>query len=215
MTKLAFIEEAARIYGLIGPVGTILVFMSFMSLTLIFIKALIFLTARLGKTRAVETALDLIETGDLVKAGEAVRSCRHPVSGMIRAGVEMAQADATLAKIEAKVRAVAQERFARLSRHNRMLELIGLIAPLLGLLGTILGMIKAFQALQISGAEAKPSVLAGGIWEALLTTALGLAVAIPAIVAFNLAENRIDRLREQASAALARFFASLETVKRP
>ena len=94
-------------------------------------------------------------------------------------------------------------------RHNRTLELIGLIAPLLGLLGTILGMITAFKALQSSGAQADPAVLAGGIWEALLTTAFGLAVAIPAIVAFNLSENRIDRLRENANAVLGRFFACL------
>ncbi|MGI9387839.1 MAG: MotA/TolQ/ExbB proton channel family protein [Methyloligellaceae bacterium] len=215
MTQQFILEETARIYGLIGPVGAILVFLSFVSLTLIIIKMLVFLTARLGNVRAVENALVLIETGDLAKTRDAIRYCRHPVSDMMRAGVAMAETNTTLTKIEAKVRAVAHDRLIRFSRHNRMLELIGLIAPLLGLLGTILGMIKAFQALQVSGAEADPSILAGGIWEALLTTALGLAVAIPAIVAFNLAENRIDRLRQQASAALGRFFASLEAVKRP
>ena len=215
MTEQEIIDEVARIYGLVGPVGAILILLSLVSLTLIFIKAFIFLTARLGRTRMIEAALDRLESGDFESAQIAIRSCRHPVSEMIRAGVEMAEAGATHLKIEAKVRAVAQNHFARLARHNRMLELIGLIAPLLGLLGTILGMIKAFQALQISGAQANPSVLAGGIWEALLTTALGLTVAIPAIVAFNLAENRIDNLRQLASASLARFFASLETMKRP
>lgn len=215
MTEQEIIDEAARIYGLVGPVGAILILLSLLSLTLIFMKALIFLTARLGRTRTIEAALDRLESGDLESAQIAIHSCRHPVSEMMRAGVEMAKAGASNSKIEAKVRAVAQDHFARLARHNRMLELIGLVAPLLGLLGTILGMIKAFHALQISGSQADPSVLAGGIWEALLTTALGLAVAIPAIVVFNLAENRIDSLRQLASASLARFFASLETMKRP
>ena len=102
----------------------------------------------------------------------------------------------------------------RLSRFNRTLELIGLVAPLLGLLGTILGMIKAFKVLQDTGAQADPTLLAGGIWEALLTTALGLAVAIPAIVAFNLIENRIDNFRQHASVILSRFLATVEASRR-
>jgi len=67
----------------------------------------------------------------------------------------------------------------------RALDLIVTIAPLIGLLGTVLGMIEAFQALQETGARADPAVLAGGIWEALLTTAAGMAVAIPAAVALS------------------------------
>ena len=71
----------------------------------------------------------------------------------------------------------------------RALEVIATTAPLLGLLGTVLGMIAAFRALQAAGAGADPSVLAGGIWEALLTTAAGMAVAIPATVALNWFES--------------------------
>ncbi|MGG7644311.1 MotA/TolQ/ExbB proton channel family protein [Rhodovulum sp. YNF3179] len=68
-------------------------------------------------------------------------------------------------------------------RGLRALELIASIAPLLGLFGTVLGMIEAFQTLEQSGARADPAALAGGIWEALLTTAAGMAVAIPAALA--------------------------------
>ncbi len=77
----------------------------------------------------------------------------------------------------------------------RPLELIVTIAPLVGLLGTVLGMIEAFQALQDSGARADPSVLAGGIWEALLTTAAGMAVAIPAAVALSAFEGVAERVQ--------------------
>ncbi|MCH1412915.1 MAG: MotA/TolQ/ExbB proton channel family protein, partial [Rhodobacteraceae bacterium] len=59
-------------------------------------------------------------------------------------------------------------------RGLRIIDLIVTIAPLVGLLGTVLGMIEAFQALQDSGAQSDPSALAGGIWEALLTTAAGM-----------------------------------------
>jgi biopolymer transport protein ExbB len=76
----------------------------------------------------------------------------------------------------------------------RALDLIATIAPLVGLLGTVLGMIEAFQALQDSGARADPSALAGGIWEALLTTAAGMAVAIPASMALSWFDSINDRL---------------------
>lgn len=76
----------------------------------------------------------------------------------------------------------------------RALDLIATIAPLVGLLGTVLGMIEAFQALQDSGARADPAALAGGIWEALLTTAAGMAVAIPASMALSWFDSINDRL---------------------
>ncbi len=90
---------------------------------------------------------------------------------------------------------VAKLCLARARAGLRPLELIATIAPLLGLLGTVLGMISAFQALQEAGARADPSMLAGGIWEALLTTAAGMAVAIPASVAVTWFESITDRLR--------------------
>ena len=62
-------------------------------------------------------------------------------------------------------------------------------------MGTVLGMIEAFQKLQESGSQADPSILAGGIWEARLTTAAGMAVAIVATVSLSYFDNIIDRLR--------------------
>jgi biopolymer transport protein ExbB len=56
---------------------------------------------------------------------------------------------------------------------------------LLGLFGTVLGMVEAFRQLELAGSQVDPAVLSGGIWQALLTTAVGLAVAIPAVLAHN------------------------------
>ncbi|WP_456389056.1 MotA/TolQ/ExbB proton channel family protein [Profundibacter sp.] len=91
-------------------------------------------------------------------------------------------------------------------RGLRALELISTIAPLLGLLGTVLGMIAAFQTLQEAGARADPSALAGGIWVALLTTAAGMAVAIPAGVALSWFESVSDRLQADMEDAATRIF---------
>ncbi|MEW6167897.1 MAG: MotA/TolQ/ExbB proton channel family protein [Pseudomonadota bacterium] len=88
----------------------------------------------------------------------------------------------------------------------RALELIGQLAPLLGLFGTVLGMIDAFRALQLAGGDVQPALLAGGIWQALLTTAAGLAVAMPVIAALAALERVVDRQRLTLEAALTRLF---------
>jgi len=88
----------------------------------------------------------------------------------------------------------------------RALEVIATIAPLLGLLGTVLGMIAAFQALQVAGTQADPATLAGGIWEALLTTAAGMAVAIPASMALSWFESVIETVQGAMEDAASRIF---------
>ena len=103
---------------------------------------------------------------------------------------------------------MATESLRRLRKYLRLIELIGQLAPLLGLLGTVIGMIQAFNNLQQSGAVVNPATLAGGIWTALLTTALGLAVAI----VFSSVTVWFDaRLEGEASAmetTLTGFFAA-------
>jgi len=109
---------------------------------------------------------------------------------------------------------VGQEEVSRLAARElgalrtglRPLELIVTIAPLIGLLGTVLGMIEAFQALETSGGQADPAVLAGGIWEALLTTAAGMAVAIPAAVALSWFEGIAETVQAQMEDAATRLF---------
>jgi len=79
-----------------------------------------------------------------------------------------------------------------LSSYIQTLATIGNIAPLLGLLGTVIGMIKAFMVIQQMGGKVNAAVLAGGIWEAMLTTALGLSVALPTMIAHSYLIARID-----------------------
>lgn len=95
----------------------------------------------------------------------------------------------------------------------RPLDLIVTIAPLIGLLGTVLGMIEAFQALETSAGQADPSVLAGGIWEALLTTAAGMAVAIPAAVALSWFEGITERVQGDMEDMATRLFTQVPDTK--
>ncbi|WP_417258496.1 MotA/TolQ/ExbB proton channel family protein [Celeribacter sp.] len=105
---------------------------------------------------------------------------------------------------EAEAELVALDCVAQVRRGLRALEVIAAIAPLLGLLGTVLGMIAAFQALQTSGNQADPGVLAGGIWEALLTTAAGMAVAIPASLALAGFDSVAERMTRDIEARATR-----------
>lgn len=103
---------------------------------------------------------------------------------------------------------VAKRHLATASTGLGALELIATIAPLLGLLGTVLGMIAAFQALQQAGSKADPALLAGGIWEALLTTAAGMAVAIPASAALTWFEAVLTRIRQDIEDNATRLFVA-------
>jgi biopolymer transport protein ExbB len=108
----------------------------------------------------------------------------------------------------AELTRVARRQLAETRSGLRLLELVAIVAPLLGLLGTVLGMIAAFRQLQATGAAADPAVLAGGIWEALLTTAAGMTVAIPATVALTWFESVTDRLRLDLEDMATRVFAA-------
>ncbi|MGM0594865.1 MAG: MotA/TolQ/ExbB proton channel family protein [Pseudomonadota bacterium] len=81
----------------------------------------------------------------------------------------------------------------RMERGFRTLGILGNTAPLLGLLGTIIGMIKAFMVIEQAGGRVDAQALAGGIWEAMLTTGVGLAVAIPVLLVLHMLEGMADR----------------------
>lgn len=82
------------------------------------------------------------------------------------------------------------------------LGMIAMLSPLIGLLGTVIGMISAFQALAGAAATVDPAILSGGIWVALLTTAAGLVVAIPATLAHGWFEARLSRFAADAECAI-------------
>ena len=82
----------------------------------------------------------------------------------------------------------------RLRKHLRVINGVATVSPLLGLLGTVVGMIRAFNAIATSAAMGRPELLAGGISQALLTTAAGLSVAIPALIFYMYFTSKVDRL---------------------
>lgn len=116
----------------------------------------------------------------------------HPVASVVRTYLENLGRPTAL-RVEL-VKAEGGKQLERVENRLRILATISHLSPLLGLLGTVTGLVIAFAQMQSLGAAAKPSDLAGGIWEALLTTVFGLIVAIPCMAAYHGFEGLADRI---------------------
>lgn len=147
---------------------------------------------------------DLVAAGDVDQALDLSRESRSPMGRVLEKTIQSRDLDAEV--LESVIVNATDEEVRDLSAYLQTLATIGNIAPLLGLLGTIIGMIKAFMVIQQMGGKVNAAVLAGGIWEAMLTTALGLAVALPTMVAHSFLVAKVDnyeaRLRTGSVALL-------------
>lgn len=137
-------------------------------------------------------AVDMLGASrDLSGAYALCQARPGPFANLVRAGLDHAEADWTV------IRDVLQETGRReatlLTRRIGVLDTVAAISPLMGLLGTVLGMIRIFAAVSSAGVG-NPEALSGGISEAMVTTAAGLFVGIPALVAHNSLDARADRL---------------------
>jgi len=109
---------------------------------------------------------------------------------------------------------VGEDENMKLEHRLSFLSLVGSIAPMVGLLGTVDGMVQSFMVIAASDTQPKPSRLAEGISMALITTLVGLVLAIPAIIAFNMLKNRLSRLVMETGQAASNLMARFETMKK-
>lgn len=165
-----------------------------------------------------ESLEELVHQGRLE---EAAQLCRDPtwnslVAHVVLAGLARYQAsEFGFAEYRAAVEEAGEEETARLYRKTEVLGVIGAVTPMLGLTGTVLGMIKAFNKIAATGGMARPEELADGISQALVTTLMGLLVAIPAMIAFSYFRNRIDSLVAEAGKRVEQILMPLGRARRP
>jgi len=197
------LETLSGLWDRGGVVLLLLALMSVAAVTLILAKLIQFRALSDRHSPPVGCILGAAETGHPLK------SERHPVTAMIRRLGEEARAGADADTLERSGQAFARQVLDRYRSHLRSLEVIAGLSPLLGLFGTVLGMIDAFQAMEAAGNQVNPAVLSGGIWGALLTTAAGLAVAMPSYAAVNLLDRRVERLTTALEVALDTALARL------
>ena len=105
---------------------------------------------------------------------------------------------------EQEIETLLQKKYLRSQKFLPSLEIIAQVSPLIGLLGTVIGMIDSFNELELGGSLVDPSILAGGIWTALLTTAMGLIVAIPALISHYFFDKKITNTVQSSSVFLTK-----------
>lgn len=189
-----------------GPVVILLVAMSVLASTLVVVKLLQFRALHLGRKRAAQEALSAFKDGQIERALQTAEASINPTAQALARAIRGRALQLPEAKVREEVLRFGSDVLFQLRRGLRPLEVIGSLAPLLGLLGTVLGMIKAFQQLEAAGNRVDPAILSGGIWEALLTTAVGLCVAIPVVALLNWLERRVDHLAHDMDNVVTQVF---------
>jgi biopolymer transport protein ExbB len=143
-----------------------------------------------GSDLAIKT-VQMLKQGDEKSLHDMLIQSKSPMGRVLLHAVDVVEQDRET--LETVISNSTDEEVRNLSRYIQALATLGNIAPLLGLLGTVFGMIKAFMAIQEMGGKVNAVVLAGGIWEAMLTTAFGLMVALPIMVAHSYLYSRIEK----------------------
>lgn len=158
----------------------------------IFIERLLrfYLINRTDPYATFEKVWQLVKKDDVAGALSICEEKKNPIVKVVAACLSHYEED--IVDIEEAVNHEGSKSIQSLEKNVRGLAIIAHTSPLLGLLGTIIGIIKAFIRVEAVGGKVDVSVLAGGIWEALLTTAFGLAVAIPSFLMYHYLDSQVD-----------------------
>jgi biopolymer transport protein ExbB len=167
---------------------------SMVALGVIFAKFWTLHVAHRGTDRVLEEVEEAASTGDVSAAIEICRETPGPAGAILLAGLRRIQTRRLVAgELESAVATIGTIELGFLERGLVILATIANVAPLMGFLGTVVGMVLAFAAIELAG-DVDPTLVAGGIKVALLTTAAGLLIAVPVNIAYNFFVTRIDKL---------------------
>ncbi|MBR9862724.1 MAG: MotA/TolQ/ExbB proton channel family protein [Rhodobacteraceae bacterium] len=190
-----------------GPVVVVLMGVAVLTLAIAIYKVWQFRMSAVGRHKALSQAVAAWDRGDRAAAEQALARSKSYLVPVVKMAMSSVKGD--LERLQAE----AETRFARLERGFRLLDSVAQLAPLLGLFGTVLGMIEAFQSLQAAGSQVDPSILAGGIWVALLTTAVGLVVAMPTALILSWLEQRMEAERVITDKAILTILSPADPVR--
>ena len=180
-----------------GPLMVPLVFCSVLALAIIIEK---FITLRLIENRSdrfIRKIRSIINGNEDNKIEKVLALCEmtsSPLSRILKAGID--RKDRSREELKEAIGDAGSSEIPYLEKHLKILGTIVTVAPLIGLLGTVMGMIKAFNVIALQG-TGEPGALAGGISEALITTAVGLSIAIPSLIFYNYFMHRTDKIVRQ------------------
>jgi biopolymer transport protein ExbB len=186
-----------------GPIGVaimlVLIGLSLTAAYLVFENLMSIRRSEIAPEGLGDEVRTLVGSGRLNEAIERCRSSNSFLSWVMQYG--LAEAEGGWNEVEKAMEDAAAEQAARLFRKIEYLAVLGNIAPMVGLLGTVVGMLIAFREVAISEGNAGAAQLAEGIYQALVTTVVGLIIAIPSLGAFAIFRNRVDQFVAEASYA--------------
>ncbi|QQO09032.1 MotA/TolQ/ExbB proton channel family protein [Breznakiella homolactica] len=175
-----------------GPVMIFIALCAVAATVIVIERLLYFRSVRKEYNSLVPSLTDLLKRGKFSEAAVLCENAASPLAKMVKAGLDFA--DRGEQSVRDAVSHASQREMPRLERYISALGTIANISTLLGLLGTVTGNIRAFGVLAASGAMGNPALLAGAIAEALITTAAGLIVSIPATIFYNFFVSRSNRI---------------------
>ncbi len=164
---------------------------------------------KIDTNQFLNSVLERIKKHQIKEAIELCDKTKSPIAHILKSGI--LKFDRPRPQIKEAIEDASIYEVPKLEKNLTMLATMAHVSPLLGLLGTVTGMVRCFQTIQAKATTlhpVSPGDLAGGIWEALLTTVAGLLVAIPAFVAYNYLVNRVNNFileMEKASTELVNF----------
>ena len=175
-----------------GLIFFILSLLSIFSIAIIFYKLIFFTQIRKKNFIKLEERIQLGTSKKVFSNELQENKNKNILSSMLYTLTSLSNDKSlNLSEKNEKLKVIISEHIRKLDQFLPTLEIISNVSPLMGLLGTVIGMINSFNKLEIGGSLVDPALLAGGIWTALLTTAIGLVVAIPALVAHHFFEKKV------------------------
>jgi biopolymer transport protein ExbB len=175
-----------------GPLMWLILFCSVVAVAVFFERAIYFHRATIRVGEFLRGLSNLIERRNFAEALHECAGTPGPVARVIHAA--LVQHDAPRAELKEIVQEAGQLEVPSLERNLPILATIALVAPLIGLLGTVTGLIEAFIAISAHAGYASATDIADSIYKSLLTTAAGLAVAIPSVVVYSFLSARVNVL---------------------
>lgn len=185
-----------------GPIMIAILMCSVFALTIAFERAYFFAHIKINSKDVFERLKKAVTNQRWDDAEVLNQQLRGPLARVVAAGLMARQRSAET--IDRVMEEAAHDQLPHLHKYHNWLATIAQVATLLGLLGTVVGMVVAFQTIQQQTAAMQPvspSDLAGGIWQALITTVAGLEVAIPTIVVYHYFRSRIEEIKHQIEKA--------------
>ncbi|MGE0755804.1 MAG: MotA/TolQ/ExbB proton channel family protein [Pirellulaceae bacterium] len=198
-----------------GPVGVaimlVLIGMSMLSAYLVFEHVLNLRRQKLLPAGLGDEVRQLLLAGRVADADQACRNQPSVLAYILQQG--LAEVEGGWTAVEKALEDAVAEQSARLFRKLEYLNVLSNLAPMVGLLGTVVGMILCFHQVARTQGSAGAADLAEGIYQALVTTVVGLMIAIPALGAFAVFRNRIDQHIAEASGIAVHVFSPLKRAK--